>query len=141
MALRYRSSIFVAFGLLLFYFAVWRDEAPFQAGSHTIDVLKGVKNTAEHDLVEPRPPGNVGVVQTPSLAHGVSTSSAASDDASTSVVADYGSSINSAVPESSILPAHGENQIDTAAPEAPSASADDLTLQGQFDKESDALGL
>lgn len=52
----------------------WRDDTPFESGSHTIDVLKGVTDTAEEDVVEPLRSADVPRL---SLGNGVLTSPAA----------------------------------------------------------------
>jgi hypothetical protein len=135
MALRFRNSIFVAFGLLVLYFLFRRDDTPFENGSHTIDVLKGATDTFQHDPVDPQPPEDAAPRPKPSVSssfgHGVSTSSATSKRISTSMVADEGSSTTSAVVEST----------SPAVPVATSAPVEGLTLQEQFEMEYDALGL
>jgi hypothetical protein len=158
MAIRFRTSIFVAFGLLVLYFVFWRDDAPFQDGSHTIDVLKGVTQENEQDLVYPEPLGDAAPVPTRSVSSNLwqapsSASSAVVESTSASSSTDAESSTGSAAsgtstglangaPEDSNGPAHVESSKGPAVPEATGASADDgSTLQGQFDKEYDALGL
>jgi hypothetical protein len=164
MAIRFRTSIFVAFGLLVLYFVFWKDDAPFQDGSHTIDVLKGVTQEYEQDLVKPQPPGDAAPVptsvssvlwQAPSTSSTVvlestssssladawsSTSSAASETSSGVVIGESGT--ESAVPGLSTGPADVESSTSAAVPEATGVSADGgSTVQAQFDKEYDALGL
>lgn len=149
MAIRFRTSIIVAFGLLVLYFVFWGNDKPFESGSHTIDVLKGTTSTDtyEQDLVDPGLPGDAAAVLTLSvssgLGHGTSTRSATTESTTTSVVVDGGSSTSSAVPGSSTPLADAGSGSSSAAPEATGASvpADDLTLQEQFDKEYDALEL
>jgi hypothetical protein len=164
MAIRFRTSIFLAFGLLVLYFIFWRDDAPFQDGSHTIDVLKGATGTQEYeqDLVDPEPPYDTAPLPTRSVSSNLwqqpsivssavlestSTSSLAADRSSTSSavsgtstgVTDVGSG---AAPGESTGAAHIESSTGPEVPEATGASSDDgLTLQAQFEKEYDALGL
>ena len=106
MAMRYRTSIFVAFGLLVLYFVFRRDDTPFQTGSHVIDVLKGIKGTNAHDVVESRPPAAVapdsGLTGTWNSGHG-SSMSPVPLYVSTRVGVDGGSSTSSAVLKSNSL--------------------------------------
>ena len=163
MAIRFRTSIFLAFGLLVLYFIFWRDDAPFRDGSHTIDVLKGVTGTQEYeqDLVDPEPPGDAAPLPTRSVSslwqqpsivssamrESTSTSSLATDRSSTSSavsgtstgVTDVGSG---AAPGESTGAAHIESSTHPEVPQATGVSSDDgSTLQAQFEKEYDALGL
>ena len=98
--MRYRTSIFVAFGLVVLYLAFWREETPFQTSSHAVDTLNGVKGTNGHDSVEPRPPGIVDSAPklrlTSSFGQGVSSSST-DWEGSTSVEVDRGTRTSSAV--------------------------------------------
>lgn len=169
MAIRFRTSIFVAFGLLCLYFVFWRDDAPFRDGSHTIDVLKGASGTQEHeqDLVEPpgdADPGDTAPVPTKSVSsvlwqqssissvgyESTSTSSSVGAESSTSSavyevstgLADGGNGVSSAVSEESSSATLVESSTGLAAPEATSISADGgSVLQTEFEKEYDALGL
>ena len=149
MAIRFRTSIIVAFGLLVLYFVFWGNDKPFKSGSHTIDVFKGATgtDTYEQDLVDPGPPGNATPEPTLSagsgLGHGTSTRSAATKGTAISVAVDRESSTSPALPRISTPPTDAGSSSNPAAPEPTSASApvDNLTLQEQFDKEYDALGL
>ena len=140
MAMRFRTSVLLAFGLLVLYFIFWRDEAPFREGSHTIDVLKGYTGTQDHEQERPgaAAPGPTSSNLWPgksssSLAVGWSSTSSADAGAST----DIGNGVNS-VPAGD--PGFVQSTTRPAIPEA-SDEGSVLVLQVKFDEEYDALGL
>jgi hypothetical protein len=114
MALRLRTCLFLAFGLLVLLFYYLEDDSLYESTSHTVDVLKDV-DTNQHPLVDPPADG----AQLPKS----TSSSAEPKDRSTSRVA------------------ASESTTSSVYPEATNAATEGLTLQGQFDREYDALGL
>ena len=147
MAIRFRTSIIVAFGLLVFYFVFSASDKPFEnRNSHPIDVLKGNTGTHGHEqeYADPKPPEDAGPPALTTLRKALSsTSSAVVKTTSKALPVEVESSTRAETATG------GESSTSSAAiegtkPAVPGATAKPgeggLMLQEQFDKDYDALG-
>jgi hypothetical protein len=149
MAIRFRISIIVAFGLLVFYFVFWGGNQPFENGSsHPIDVLKGNTDTGtyghEQEFADPKPPEKADAPALTTLSKASTSTSSTLVKSTSKVLPVEAGSTTSSKGATAEETSTSSAVIESTKPAVPGATTQPaegrLTLQEQFDKDYDALG-